>query len=204
MGVDRQGIEASEKVVFVPKSNDPKLKGLKSGDIVWAVVEQEITASPEVPTPIRAIATSGSFKGSYFVGEAKLDRELKRILFNFTKLRVINGDSVYLLKAAGLSPKGSIGLRGEYVSHTGKFFYSGTCFSGSGWFCRLNNQSQSDGTGHLRSGTVNVYSENAAVAALSKTTERMADSVRSAPEYTHIQGYQEIQVIIQDDPIESN
>lgn len=204
-GIDRHDVESSDKVVFVPKSNDPKLKGIRSGDIIWAVVEQEIKASPELPTPIRAIAISGSLKGSYFVGEAKLDRELKRILFNFSKLRIRNGDLVYSIKAAGLSPRGSIGLEGEYVSHTGKFFIAELASAAAAGFVdsTINRNQTALGT-YVQEPSLATSGKSAAVAALSKTTERMADSVKTAPEYTQIQGYQEIQVMIQDDPVEAN
>lgn len=203
-GLDRHDIEANEKVVFVPKSHDPKLKGLKPGDVVWAVVEQEITASPEMPTPIRAIATTGKFKGAYFVGEATLERELKRVCFNFTKIRPKDGDTVYSVKAAGLSPSGSVCLEGEYVSQTGKFFIAELASAAAAGFVdsTINRNQTALGT-YVQEPSLANSGKNAAVQALSKTTDRMAEQVRSAPEYTHIRGYQEIQVMIQDDPVES-
>lgn len=202
--VDRSGIEASEKVVFVPKSHDPKLKGLKSGDVVWAVVEQEITASPEMPTPVRAIATGGPFKGSFFVGEATLERELKRVCFNFNKIRLRSSDSAYVVKAAGLSPRGSVCLEGEYVSQTGKFFIAELASAAAAGFVDSTiNRTQSALGTYVQEPSLTNSGKNAAVQALSKTTDRMAEQVRSAPEYTHVHGYQEIQVMIQDDPVES-
>jgi len=203
-GVDRDEIEASEKVIFVPKSHDPRLKGFKSGDVIWAVVEQEITASPELPTPIRAIATSGPFKGAYFVGEATLDKELKRVLFNFSKLRPKGEDEVYTVKAAGLSPLGSIGLNGEYVSQTGKFFIAELASAAAAGFVdsTINRNQTALGT-YVQDPSLANSGKGALVTALSKTTDRMAESVRQAPEYTHIQGYQEIKIMIQDDPVES-
>ena len=202
-GVDRSAVEASEKVVFVPKSHDPTLKGLKSGDVVWAVVEQEITASPEVPTPIRAIAMSGPFKGAYFVGEATLDRELKRVLLSFSKLRLKNNDSVYAVKAAGLSPRGSIGLEGEYVSQTGKFFVAELASAAAAGFVDSTiNRGQTALGSYVQEPSLMNAGKTAAVSALSKTTDRMANAVRQAPEFTHLQGYHEIQIMIQDSPVE--
>ncbi|MGK5085092.1 hypothetical protein WDW37_17530 [Bdellovibrionota bacterium FG-1] len=203
-GIDRHEIQASEKVIFVPKSHDPQLRGLKSGDVVWAVVEQEITASPGLPTPVRAIATTGQFKGAYFVGEAILDRELKRILFNFTKLRLQGGDPVYTLKAAGLAPRGSIGLEGEYVSQTGKFLIAELASAAAtGFVDSTINRSQTTVGSYVQEPSLGNSGKAAAVTALSKTTDRMAEQVRQAPEYTHLAGYQEIQIMIQDDPAES-
>lgn len=203
-GIDRAGFEASEKVVYVPKSSDPRLKGLKSGDIVWAVVEQEIVASPGVPTPVRAMAISGSFKGSFFLGEATLDRELKRILFAFTKLRLKDRDAVYSVKAAGLSPHGSMGLEGEYVSQAGKFFIAELASAAAAGFVDSTINRNQTGLGtYVQEPSLANSGKAAAVTALSKTTERTAEAARNAPEYTRIPGYQEIQVIIQDDPVEN-
>ena len=203
-GVDRSGASASDRVVYVPKSSDPRLKGLKSGDVVWAVVEQEITASPSVPTPVRATATSGQYKGALFVGEATLDHELKRVLFSFNKLRLKSLDAAYTLKAAGLSPRGSIGLEGEYYSQAGKFFIAELASAAAaGYLDSTINRNQTALGTYVQEPSLVNSGKTAAVSALSKTAERAAEGARNAPEYTRVPGYQEIQVIIQDDPIES-
>ncbi len=201
--IDRSKIQASEKVVFVPKASDLKLKGMRSGDVVWAIVEQEITASPSVPTPVRALALSGQFKGGYFVGEATLDRELKRVLYNFTKFRLKDRDSVYSLRATGLSTSGSIGLEGEFVTSNGKFFAAEfASAAATGFVDSTITRNQTLNGGYAQEPSAANAGKSAAVSALAKTTERMAEAARSAPEYTHIDGMQEIQVIVQEDPVE--
>lgn len=203
-GVDRSHFEASEKVILVPKASDVRMRGLKSGDIVWAVVDQEIVASPTVPTPIRAQAIGGAFRGGFFLGEAILDRELKRVLFSFTKLRFKDIPAVYSLKASGLSPRGSVGLEGEYVSQAGKFLIAELASAGAAGFMDSTIQRNQNAFGnYVQAPSLTNSGKTAAAAALSKTTEQMAESVRSAPEYTQTQGYQEIQIIIQEDPVES-
>jgi hypothetical protein len=150
------------------------------------------------------MAVGGPFKGGLFLGEATLDRELKRILFNFTKLRLKDQDAVYTLKAAGLSPRGSIGLEGEYVSQTGKFFIAELASAAAAGFVdsTVNRNQTTFGT-YVQEPSLANSGKTAAVTALSKTTDRMAEAARSAPEYTKVPGYQEIQIIIQDDPVES-
>lgn len=203
-GVDRSEAEANEKVVYVPKSGNQRLKGLASGDVVLAVVEQEIIASPNVPTPVRAMAVGGPFKGAFFLGEATLDRELKRVCMAFTKLRFKDRDAVYGVKAAALSPKGSVCLEGEYVSQTGKFFIAELASAAAAGFVdsTVNRNQTALGT-YVQEPSLANSGKTAAVTALSKSTERMAEEARNAPEYTKVQGYQEIQVIIQDDPVEA-
>jgi hypothetical protein len=202
--VDRSEVEASEKVVYVPKASPPKLDGLKSGDVIWAVVEQELVASPSVPTPVRALAVSGRYKGGIFLGEATLDRELKRVLLNFTKLRLKDRDEVFHLKASGLSPKGSVGLEGDYSSQAGKFFVAELASAAAaGMVDAKINRTQTAQGGYVQEPSLSNAGKTAAVSALSKTTERMAEGARGAPEFTKVSGYQEIQVIVQEDPVES-
>lgn len=188
-GVSHAGFQSSDKAVFVPKASDFRLKGLKSGDIVWAVIEQEIIASPSTPTPVRAMAIGGAFKNALFLGEATLDRELKRVLFQFSKLRLKDTPVVYSLKASGLSPKGSIGLEGEYTAQSGKFFIS-----------ELASQTTSR---ILESPAASSIPAQSVGGALHKTAERQSEAAGTAPEYTQVSGYQEIQIIIQEDPVES-
>jgi len=203
-GIDRSEAEANERVVFVPKSGSQRLKGLASGDVVWAVVEQEIVASPGVPTPVRAMAVGGPFKGAFFLGEATLDRELKRVCMTFTKLRFKDRDAVYGVKAAALSPRGSVCLEGEYVSQTGKFFLAELASAAAvGFVDSTVNRNQTAFGTYVQEPSLANSGRTAAVTALSKTTERMAEEARTAPEYTRVKGYQEIQVMIQDDPVEA-
>jgi hypothetical protein len=202
--VDRSEVEASEKVVYVPKASPPKIEGLKSGDVIWAVVEQELVASPSVPTPVRAIAVGGRYKGGIFLGEATLDRELKRVLLSFTKLRLKDRDEVFQLKASGLSPEGSVGLEGEYSSQAGKFFVAELASAAAaGMVDATINRSQTTQGGYVQEPSLSNAGKTAAVSALSKTTERMAEGARGAPEFTKVSGYQEIQVIVQEDPVQS-
>lgn len=202
-GVDRSEVEANEKVVFVPKSSTQRLKGLASGDVVWVVVEQEIVASPSVPTPVRATAIGGPLKGSIFLGEATLDRELKRVCMSFTRLRLKDRDAVYALKASALSPRGSVCLDGDYVSQAGKFFVAELASAAAAGFVdsTVGRNQTALGT-YVQEPTFANSGKTAAVTALSKTTERLAESARNAPEYTQLKGYQEIQLIIQDEPSE--
>ena len=104
-----------ENVFFiVPKfDTKKKLEGLVSGSVLEVLVQQDIVASSRVPTPIVGFVVSGLYRNSRVYGEAILDEELKRILFNF---KTISGGSIsneYILKAAGLDVLGRIGMTGN-------------------------------------------------------------------------------------------
>ncbi len=201
-GVDRTHFEASESVVFVPKSANPKIEGLTSGDVLHAVIEQSLKASPSVPTPLRALITSGKFKGGYLVGEATLERELKRILLTFTKLRT-QARVVYTVQATGLSPSGQVGLEGEYHTETGKFFIAElAAATAAGIADSTISRQQTPFGGYVQEPSLSNSAKQGAVTALSRTADRIAEKVRSAPEWTEVPGYQEIQIIIQDEPTE--
>lgn len=201
-GIDRSGMHSSDKVVFVPSNTGVKLSGVKSGDIFFAVIEQEIKASPNVPTPLVARVINGTLKGGLFVGEAILDKDLKRILINFNKVRT-DRSQIYSVKAQGLSIKGSVGLEGEYSSNSGKFFLAELgSVTAAGVVDSTINRQQTVNGGYVQEPSLSNSAKTGAVSALSRTADRMAESARQAPEYTFVEGYQKIQVIVQDDPTE--
>ncbi len=203
-GIDRSDMKSSDRVVFVPQNSTVKLTSVRSGDLFKAVIEQEIKASPSVPTPIRAQVLTGGLKGGFFLGEATLDRELKRILLSFTKIKANNG-KIYSIKASGLSPLGSIGLEGEYESQSGKFFVAELASAtAAGFLDATISRNQTAFGNYTQEPSLSNSAKTGAVTALSKTADRFAEDARTAPEFTKIEGYQQIQIIVQDDPIETN
>ena len=203
-GVDRSQMKASDKVVYVPANSQIRLSSVKPGDIFKAVIDQEIKASPSVPTPIRAMVVSDNLKGAYFIGEAVLDRELKRVLVQFNRVRLDSGQA-YAVKAAGLSPRGSIGIEGEYHTQAGLFFMGELASAtAAGILDSTINRNQTTLGTYVQEPSVANSAKTGAVTALSRSADRMAEGARQAPEYTDVTGYQQIQIIIQDDPIELN
>jgi hypothetical protein len=163
-----------------------------------AIIEQELKASPQVPTPIRAIVMSGNLRGGAFLGEAVLDRELKRILLQFKKVRTRDG-KIYPIKASGLSVRGSVGLEGDYHTQSGKFFAAEMLAATSAGFldATIQRNQTSFGT-FVQEPSLSNTSKTGAVTALSRTADRMAESARQAPEYTTLEGMQAIQIIVEE------
>lgn len=192
------------RVVFVPNQTGPKLKGVRSGDVFTAIIDQSIKASPSVPTPIRARVISGGLLGSYFIGEATLDKELKRILFQFTKVRT-QSDELFQVRASGLSGSGQIGLEGDYNSGSGRFFVAEMASAtAAGVLDSTINRQQTINGGFVQEPSLSNSAKTGAVTALSRTADRMAEGARQAPEYTELEGFQKIQIIIQEEPTEAN
>jgi len=202
-GSDRSGYQMSQIADTQVTQVDLKLPGLKAGDIIAAVVEQSIKASPSVATPVRAMLVSGPYKGSFVLGQATLDKELKRVLFHFVKLRRPDTDQVYSMKAQGLSPSGQVGLEGEYENQSGKFFVGEFLAGAAAGFADATTQrSQTSFGTYVTDPSLGNAGKQGAVSALSKTAEHFAEQTRSAPEFTQVAGFQSIQVIFEEDPIE--
>lgn len=203
-GIDRSDFASSNEGVFdVASVVGAKLTGLKSGDIIRAAVEQSIKASPSVDTPIRAMILSGPYKGGFLLGRAFLEPELKRVLLEFVKLRLPGRDQVFRLKASGLSLVGQVGLEGRYEHHAGIFFVGEVATAAVAGFADASTQRSLNLAGnYVQAPTIANSAKQGAVSALSKTAERFADKARSAPEFTEINPYQEIQIIIEEDPTE--
>jgi hypothetical protein len=198
---NRSGREGDSQVYIAQKPVN-LLKEVRPGEMFRAVIEQEITASSSVPTPIRAQVLDGALKGEYFVGEATLDRELKRILINFTKIRRKNG-TLYSVRAAGLSEKGSVGIEGEYHSEIGKFFLGEIASAtAAGVLDSTINRNQTNFGTYVQEPSLANSAKTGAVTALSKTADHFADGAKQAPEYTKSPGYQEIKIIVTEDPSE--
>ncbi len=202
-GIDRSEMKSSDQVVFVPKNASVKLPGVTSGDLFYAVVESRVKASPSLPTPIRALVQSGQMKGGVFIGEATLERELKRVKFDFTKVRAASGQ-VYNVKATGTALDGSVGLEGEYHTESGKFFLAEMASAAAaGYLDSTINRSQNTLGTYQQEPSLSNSTKNGAVTALSRSADRFAEATRQAPEYTVTEGYQLIKVFVEEDPTEN-
>lgn len=193
--------DADSQVYIAGKTVNPMV-GVRAGDMFKAIIDQAITASSTVPTPIRAQIISGSLKGSFFVGEATLDKELKRVLLSFTKIRK-SDSSLYSVRASGLSLEGSVGLTGEYHSEMGKFFLGELASAtAAGMLDSTINRNQNALGNYVQEPSLSNSAKTGAVTALSKTADHFAEQTKQAPEYTKVEGFQEIKVLITEDPLE--
>jgi len=202
-GVNRRQFLASQASVFVPPSAPPKLQSIEIGDILEAHLEQSIKASPSTPTPIRALITSAKASGAYVIGTATLDRELKRVLLKFTKLRLRSGQ-VYSLIATGLSANGQIGMEGDYHSETGLFLVAEFAAATATGIADASVNRQQNALGNwTQEPSMGNHLKQGAVSALSNTTKRLSETAASAPEWTLTQANQEIKIIIEEVPTEA-
>ena len=188
--------------VVLPKTEaKKKLSGLSSGSILKLIIKQDIVASSNVSTPVMGIVADGLYKDSRVYGEAILDDELKRILFNF---KTISGGSLsydYSLKASGLDVLGRVGITGKYHADDisfgiASFFATATAIAAD---------SQVERSKNIHGDYVdNPSAENAAkkgvAGAIGKVAERLSNRATNAPGRTEVEGPLFIQLILDESP----
>jgi len=188
--------------VVVPKLEArKKLNGLSSGSILKIIVKQDIVASSQVPTPIVGEVINGSYKGSKIYGEAILDNELKRVLFNFSSLSGGRIFSEYSLKASGLDVLGHVGMKGDYHADDitfgiASFFATATAIAADSQVERSRN-SQGD---YVENPSAENATKKGVAGALGKVAERLSNRAMNAPGRTEIEGPLLLQVILAEAP----
>lgn len=190
-------------VVLPAKPQVVNLATIKLGEVIEAEVPEGIIAFPSANTPVRAIVRNGKLKGTVFLGEASLERNSKRITLEFKRLRLASSGSVFNLVASGLDESGILGLEGKYVSGEQKYFGAEFLSALAAGYADASIERTTNAYGQIQDApTLDTMSKKAASAAMSKTAERFAEKVRSAPEYSVLEGPTRIRLLITEQPHE--
>ena len=113
----------SENPILLPSNKrKPLHKAFPPGSVVEAEILESIVAFPESKVPVRAVIRKGPMKDTVFLGEATLEKNSKRILVEFKKLRDGKKADVFQTTANALDSKGLLGIEGEYHSGEAKYF----------------------------------------------------------------------------------
>ncbi len=188
--------------VVLPKTEaKKKLEGLTSGSVLKIIIRQDIVASSKVPTPVVGIVVSGLYKNSRVYGEAVLDDELKRILFNF---KTISGGSIsheYSLKASGLDVLGRVGMKGSYHADDitfgiASFFATVTSIATDSQVERSKN---SNGD-YVENPSAENSAKKGLSGALGKVAERLSNRAINAPGRTEVEGPLLVQLVLDESP----
>lgn len=188
--------------VILPSSpKGVRLKSIRIGDVIKAEIPESLFAFPESKAPIIAKVKNGDLKGSLFIGEATLERNSKRILVEFKKYRPASGLEDYQLLASVLDAKGVLGLEGQYVNQEPSFFAAEFLAAGAAGYADASvERSQNSFGNYVEAPTADTLGKKALSSALSKTAEKFAEKIKSAPEYSILEGPVEIQILIIDQP----
>lgn len=80
--------QIDESPIVLPTNKQSILNGnLLLGEVVVAEIKESLIAFAEAKAPIRAVIRSRKLKDSVLIGEATLEKNSKRILISFNKLR---------------------------------------------------------------------------------------------------------------------
>lgn len=193
---------AEDNQVILPSSQKGiYLKNLRIGDVIKAEIPESLFAFPESKAPVRAKVQSGDLKGSLFLGEATLEKNSKRILIEFKKYRPARGQENYQLLASVLDSRGILGIEGQYVNQEPKFFAAEFLAAGAAGYADASIERGQNAFGnYVDAPNADTVSKKALSSALSKTAEKFAEKIKSAPEYSILEGPVEIQILVTEQP----
>ena len=90
-----------DKAVYVSVKKGT-LPGVLKGVKFEAVINEEITVSQTVTNPVSALIVSGPYAGSSVVGDARLDKELHRVLIDFSSITLKDRKQTFSFKGSAL------------------------------------------------------------------------------------------------------
>lgn len=174
---------------------------LNSGDVVEALITESLIAFSEAKAPIRALITSGKLKGSILIGEATLEKNSKRILLDFKKLKTKNGSQLWSLLASGLDVKGILGIEGKLISSEEKYFAAEFLAAGAAGYADATiGRSQNALGNYVEEPGVGTVTKKALSSALSRTADRFSEKLKSVPEYALLEGPFYFKILVIEQP----
>lgn len=194
----RRFSQMEESPIVLPTNRQSVLNSnLLLGEVVRAEIKESLIAFSEAKAPIRAVIQSGKLKHSILVGEATLEKNSKRILIEFRNLQTLNSNQLWSLKASALDREGILGINGNLVSGEGKYFAAEFLSSlVAGYTDATISREQNALGNYVEKPGTDTFSKKALSSALSRTTDRFAEKLKVAPEYSVLEGPFEIQVLI--------
>lgn len=194
--------QIEESPIVLPTNKQSILNGsLLLGEVVTAEIKESLIAFAEAKAPIRAVIRSGKLKDSVLVGEATLEKNSKRILISFNKLRSGNANQSWQLVGNVLDQKGILGVEGKLISGEEKYFAAEfLAAAAAGYADATVQRDQNAFGGYTEKPGTDTFSKKALSSALSKTADHFADKLKSVPEFSVLEGPFEIQVLITEQP----
>lgn len=118
---DQRALLKTTSNTVLPGGNiKTKLKGVRTGDVLFARIPHSILAFPDENAPVVAQITEGPFKGARLLGSSKLEPNSKRIFIEF-KAITTNGET-YEFLANAVTIDGQTGFVGEHHSKEATYF----------------------------------------------------------------------------------
>jgi len=188
-------------VVLPTQKQNIKSNDLLSGEVIHAEIKESLIAFNDAKASVRAIITSGKLKGSVLIGEATLEKNSKRILIDFKKLRTLGSNQNYEVTGYALDTKGILGLTGHLISGEDKYFAAEFLSAAAVGVADASIERNQNAYGnYVEKPSTDTIAKRALVNALSTTTNLFSEKLKKAPEYSVLEGTFEIQVLITEQP----
>lgn len=188
-------------IVLPSQKQNIKLSDLNSGEVITAEIKESLIAFNDSKAPVRAVIKSGRLKDSVLIGEATLEKNSKRILIDFKKLRTASNNQNYEVIGYALDEKGILGLKGNLISGEGKYFAAEFLSAAAAGVADASiERSQNSNGNYVEKPSTDTLAKKALVGALSTTTNHFSEKLKKAPEYSILEGSIEIQILITEQP----
>lgn len=188
-------------VILPTQKQNIKSNDLLNGEVIYAEIKESLIAFNDSKAPVRATIKSGKLKGSILIGEATLEKNSKRILIDFKKLRILNSNQNYEITGYALDYKGILGLEGNLISDESKFFAAEFLSAAAAGVADASIERNQNAYGnYVENPSTDTVAKKALVSALSTTTNHFSEKLKKAPEYSVLEGTFEIQVLITEQP----
>lgn len=200
LGRGHFALENSPVVLPIQKQNI-KSNDLNSGDVIIAEIKESLIAFNDAKAPVRAIIKTGKLKDSVLIGEATLEKNSKRILIDFKKLRTTSGNQNYEVTGFALDEKGILGIEGNLISGEDKYFAAEFLSAAAAGIADASIERNQNAYGnYVEKPSTDTLAKKALVGALSTTTNHFSEKLKKAPEYSILEGTFEIQILITEQP----
>jgi len=188
-------------VVLPAQKQNIRSNDLNSGEVIIAEIKESLIAFNDAKAPVRAIIKSGKLKDSILIGEATLEKNSKRILIDFKKLRTTSGNQNYEVTGYALDQKGILGLEGNLISGEDKYFAAEFLSAAAAGVADASiDRSQNAYGNYVEKPSTDTLAKKALVGSLATTTNHFSEKLKKAPEYSILRGSFEIQILITEQP----
>lgn len=191
---------AEASPIVLPSSRQqPKLDAFKVGELFNAEISESLLAFNDSRTAVRAKVKLQNNTDVILLGEASLEKNTKRIYIDFKKLRRPNDNQIWSIQASALDQKGFTGIEGKLYINEDKYFIAQFLSASAAGFSDASiNRTQNALGNNVEDKSLDTLGKKALTNALSKTTDLFAEKLKTAPEYSLIEGPIQIQILVTD------
>lgn len=188
-----------DKAVYVSVKKGT-LPGILRGVKFEAVINEAITVSQTVTNPVSAIIVSGPYSGSSVIGDARLDKELHRVLIDFSSITLKDQKQTFMFKGSALGEKG-IGLYGDYHTQSGLFMIGEfASAAAAAWSDAQIDRSPTLSGGYIAAPTMSNAAMSGLTSTLTKSADKFAQGAAGTSDYTNTEVFQKFVVIVTEEP----